>query len=101
MLASRRSKKQPRWTYRDRLLLLAWQMYQDSLCKDCGQDRERSMHPDMSGHYEVRELICEACAELERHRKAQKEPDRSRKEYVIDRRPADLPLPEWTPDLLP
>lgn len=100
MLRASRTKKQPRWTYRDRLLLLAWQMYQDSLCKECGQDRERSMHPDQSGWYEVKVRTCQACAALEEDRDRQKKPSRARKEYVIDTRPADKPLPEWTPDLL-
>lgn len=90
-----------RWTDSDRLLILAWQMYQDSLCNDCGQDRERAYNPDMDGWYEVKPIECHACAALEQHRDGQKKPNRAVKEYLIDGGPpADKLLP-WIPDLSP
>jgi hypothetical protein len=97
VLRGRRRK----WTDRDRLLVVAWQIYQDSLCSDCGQNRERAFNPDMDGWFEVKSLTCHACAALETHRDNRKDLKRANKDYVIDTRPVtDRPAP-WVPDLSP
>lgn len=68
---------------------------------DCGQERGRAFNPDMDGWFTVHAETCFSCKALEDERAKQEESKRSRKEYVIDARPADRPLLPWTPDLTP
>lgn len=50
------------WTDEDRLLMLAWDAYQRTLCPDCGHPRDKAWHPDNDGWFEVtREVVCHAC----------------------------------------
>lgn len=45
-------------------------MWEDSLCGGCGEPRERAWSPLSEGEYEGAENTCQACAALDRQRKA-------------------------------
>lgn len=92
--------RDPVWTDRDRLLIIAWELYSASLCEGCGQEKHRAMNPDMSGFYEVQTYQCFACDALESYRRARSH-DSSFKEFVLDTRAAgDEPAP-WELLLIP
>lgn len=96
------------WTDEDRALLLAYRLWEQSLCDGCGQPRARAHHPDNDGHYETSEAIeCHACTAMRRaHQSDSKEPVKPVKlfrlihnrDYVKDPLP-DLPISGETPDL--
>lgn len=49
------------WTRRDRLLALAFEIYQQSIDPDCGHSRLMSMDGDYDGHYRIKVWTCQAC----------------------------------------
>jgi hypothetical protein len=79
----------PAWTDDDRALMLALQMYEDSLCR-CGEPRARAWHIDMDGWYEKTDHTCTACSEMHG------EPVTY--QTVTDTRPPDDPLYEVPSD---
>lgn len=61
---------------------------EDQSCPDCHQKRELAYDPETDGWWEHHEVVCHACAALERARKESKDPELGTKGYVaID--------PEW------
>lgn len=59
------------WTTEDRSLMLAWQMYQRSLCKGCGHQKSKAWHPDNEGWLKVTDDsrdICWGCTAIEKVR---------------------------------
>lgn len=64
------------WTDEDRALLLAYKLWERSLCDGCGQPRSRAHHPDNDGYYRASEaVVCHACTALRRaHQSGSKEP---------------------------
>lgn len=60
-----RTITEPAWTAEDRALLLALQMYEDTLCSGCGHERTRAWHPDMDGWYEPKHYRCAACSAMQ------------------------------------
>lgn len=95
-LARTKTIRQPQWMTEDRILALALDTYERSLCSGCGQPRDRAWHPDMDGWYEAEEVICNGCGAIERKaREASAGEGNStpgRKYYAVDVRPADQPL---------
>lgn len=55
------------WTPEDKLLALALQTYEDSLCSGCGHPRDEAYDDRAEGEYEAVEHVCQACAARERH----------------------------------
>lgn len=93
-----RGKGKTKWTGRDRLLVLAWERYEASLCDGCGQEKARSMNPDMDGYYKVAQIECAGCAALEAERKKANDFNPALKEFLFDtRRPDNVPQ-EWAPN---
>lgn len=78
-------------------------MWQATICDGCGQDKRRSMNPDMEGFYDVHHLKCYACESLEFQREQRRDVKYplAHKEVVIDTRPPDDVPREWVPDLSP
>lgn len=56
------------WTDEDRLLMLAYAEYKNTLCPGCGHPKDTAWHPDNDGFFEVvREYVCHACAAIDAH----------------------------------
>lgn len=56
------------WTTEDRLLLLAYASFKQTLCPGCGQPKKTAWHPDNEGFFEVvEEIVCHACTAIENH----------------------------------
>lgn len=72
--------KKPRWRRTDRLLAVALQLHEDSLCacghpiEDWGTDKDAA----------VTTRTCPWCAALERHQKSEGEPSPGEKAWVVD-----------------
>lgn len=67
--------------------------YERTLCRDCGQDRHRSMNPDMNGQYGVSSHTCLACSALETER-GKKDRPKGIKDFIVDQSdPADELMP--------
>lgn len=79
-----RGRRRPgsRWTARDRLLLIALQVYEDDCCPGCGQPRTYGMDDDAAGRYHVHSVTCHACAALEKAHQAGKNPPPGQRKYV-------------------
>lgn len=70
----------PAWTETDRVLAMALELYERSLCAECSQPRELAWDPEMDGWFEVDDsTVCMACAERERWVKEVKEPQPGQK----------------------
>lgn len=63
----REGRKPGKWSESDRLLAAALTMYEDNL-HSCGHPRDVAFNPDSEGYFVAKEYVCQACAELERHR---------------------------------
>lgn len=62
------------WTDEDRALLLAFSLYEESLCS-CGEPRNLAHHPDNEGWYTIDNdpeegsaVVCNACAAIEKNK---------------------------------
>lgn len=76
------------WSSRDRGLAEALTALEDQSCPGCNQKRSLAHDPETDGWWEHHEVVCNACAELERARKESKDPEPGAKGYVaLD--------PEW------
>lgn len=75
----------------DRLIVLAYDRYEGSLCPKCAQDRARSFNPAMAGRYQVHGHTCYGCSALEQVESKQKDA-KGVKNYVVDAGPEDLPI---------
>jgi hypothetical protein len=74
------------WTAEDRALMMAWQSYQDGLCR-CGHPKATAWHQHSSDSFELTgEFVCWACT-------ASAEPD----EHGV-RKPVTYPVVEDTRD---
>lgn len=85
------------WTFVDRVLAVASMLAEDLRCPGCGQLRHESWNPDSEGWYEVKEATCQGCSEIERARGKDDGYEPELKRWVVDTRPPDQPLREWTP----
>lgn len=92
-VAKTRTIRQPEWLREDRLLALALDVYERSLCSDCGHARDRAWHPGMAGSYMVEEVECQACTALNRRAREDAPDGRGLKLYAVDIRPPEIPLP--------
>lgn len=71
------------WSDRDRGLAEALTIVEDGLCPGgCGQKRDLAWNGDTDGWWESHEVVCAACAELERAQKEAKEPEPGVLRYV-------------------
>lgn len=61
------------------------------MCADCHQSRALAWNEDTDGWWQHREVVCNACAELDRARAETKDPEPGARPYVV----LD---PEYTPD---
>lgn len=91
------------WTEADRALMLAFQLYESSLCPGgCGQPKALAHHPDNDGWYGIAEkVICHACTALKRAaNEGSKEPVQPVEFHVLehDRDYGARPLPVFNPD---
>lgn len=88
-----RTIRQSEWTREDRLLAMAVDAYERSLCGGCGQPRDRAWDPRMSIHFAADEVECHGCNAIhDRSRQIEKD-DRSWKIFAVDLGPAELPPP--------
>lgn len=63
-----RSSQRSEWTDEDRALMVAYQLYLDSLCPGCGQPRAKAHHSDNDGWYRIAEaVVCHACTVARKH----------------------------------
>ena len=86
----RRGKR--KWAVEDRLLALALQAYEDGLCGQCGQPRDRAWNEDSEGWYTAHRATCHACRARELD--ADHRPVRpSEHQWITDDSPEG-----WTPD---
>lgn len=70
---------------------------EDMRCPGCGQPKHESWNPDSEGFYEAHEATCQGCAEVRRSAEGEKEHRPEVKHWVINTRPNDVPLREWSP----
>lgn len=79
--------------------MLAWQAYQRTLCKGCGQEKAKAWHPDNEGHFSVEmddAVICWGCTALKEaeHEDSSESVEPVRYPVVIDDRDYEAkPLP--------
>lgn len=96
MLRGQSGKK---WTVADRILAVAYALSKDLLCPGCGQPKHEAWNPDSEGWFEVKEAVCQACAELDRDSQKHRDShDPARKVWTVNARPADEPLRPWNPE---
>lgn len=57
------NKPQSKWTFKDRIVAMALTVYEDGICKGCGQPAAHS-HGDDPHEYEVGKVVCHGCKEL-------------------------------------
>jgi len=62
-------KDSTKWTKIDKLLLLAWQTYQDDLCKKCGVPLWLGHSEDPHIDFELKETVCYSCQHIETSKK--------------------------------
>ena len=55
------------WRARDKLLAMAFEIYQASLCPDCGFSRLITADGDYDGHFRVNVWTCQACKGREQY----------------------------------
>lgn len=58
-------KSSTKWTRIDKLLLLAWQTYQDDLCKKCGVPVWLGHSEDPNIDFKIKKTVCYSCQHLE------------------------------------
>lgn len=66
------------WTARDRLLAMAFEIFQQSIDPACGHSRLLSADGEYDGHYRIHEWVCMACKAVDQDaekRKKQKKAD--------------------------
>jgi hypothetical protein len=85
------------WTFTDRVLAAASILAEDLRCPGCGQSKEEAWNPDSEGYFEAHEATCQGCAEVRRSSEGEKEHHPERKIWVMNTRPPDVQLREWTP----
>lgn len=61
------------WTDDDVEYALAWRELTDSTCGGCGEPRSESFAKENHDAYDVKALVCHACAERDREMNALKE----------------------------
>ncbi len=88
---------EPVWTFTDRVLAAASILVEDMRCPGCGQPKSESWNPDSEGYYEVKEATCQGCAEVHRASEGDKEHLPELKRWVVNTRPPDVQLREWSP----
>jgi len=76
-----RSVQASPWTEEDRVLMMAWRTYKDSLCPGCGHPKETAWHHQSEDSFDHDgDFVCWACT-------AQKEPNedgvRERVKYPV------------------
>lgn len=77
------------WSSRDRGLAEALTELEDQKCSGCGHPRELAWNPETNGWWDHHEVVCEACAELERVKAETKNPEPGAMPYLtLD--------PEWS-----
>lgn len=79
------------------MLAAASILAEDMRCSGCGQPKHESWNPDSEGFYEAHSAVCQGCAALRSDSDGDKEYQPEKKFWVIDTRPPDQPLREWTP----
>lgn len=68
MLRGRKQDGTVHWA--DRLVALGLQVYEDGICRGCGQPRTESHSDANVGAYEVHGPICHGCASIDEHKQA-------------------------------
>lgn len=70
-----------KWTGKDRAFALALVAYEADLCRGCGQPMSLTSgdHPH---DYDINTAICIGCAEIDEHRRLDREPADGEKTYV-------------------
>lgn len=87
-------KTEPVWTERDKKLLVAWQTYQDELCKNCGTPVWLGHSEDPTIQFEDDTTVCYGCQHLQQKNKEDKELPDGATRYV-------KPVPATEEDELP
>jgi hypothetical protein len=59
------------WTARDDLLALALQIYEDSICPECGWSSFLTSDGDYDGHFRIGERDCMGCKAVEQWQDSQ------------------------------
>lgn len=72
-----------KWTTTDRLLAVALQLHDASLCPDCSQPAYLAHDEEWSTWYDTETVTCGACAAVERENKAAKSPQPGEKRYPV------------------
>lgn len=88
LLDGRDKSRRPRWRLSDRLIVLAFDQYEASLCPDCSQQRARGYNPELADSWQVQPVPCYSCKALENARSQQKDA-KGLKNYIVDAGPAD------------
>jgi hypothetical protein len=70
----------------------------DMVCPDCGQPKHEAYNPDSLAWYSVHDATCSGCSAIADDRDDRKDQRDDRKAWVVNDRPADVPLMPWTPD---
>lgn len=77
-----------KWRLRDRLAVLAFEMFEASMCPECSQDRARGYNPELADSWQVHPVPCYSCKALEDARAKQKSA-KGMKNYLVDAGPVD------------
>lgn len=51
----------PLWTDDDRALMVALDIFEESLCRGCGQPIAKAWHAEYDGWFEAEKVVCHAC----------------------------------------
>jgi hypothetical protein len=73
------------WSYRDNLLVLALELFEQSIDPDCGHSSYLAGDADYDGHYRMGERKCMACKAIDNWRETpagKKKPGKGVKHYL-------------------
>lgn len=79
------AKKRDRWTWRARLLLWAFQMYEDSLCGSCSQSAFHALDVGNARAYASATVTCWGCVVRESFQEQNQKPPKGLRLYVTNR----------------
>jgi hypothetical protein len=80
-----KARKRGRWTWRARLLLEAFQMYEDSLCGSCAQSAFHTLDVGNTRAFTAETVTCLGCNVRETFQEQHPKPPKGLRLYVANR----------------
>lgn len=79
------ARKRNKWTWRAKLLLHAFQMYEDSLCGSCSQSAFHALDEGNARAFASATVTCWGCAVRETFQEQNQKPPKGTRLYVANR----------------